>query len=122
MNVDQQLLLWTVIPALILVFLACLLGVRSRMFDDTLLQRLGLATVALGTLAEVSKLVQEGHVDPHRAALYLGLGLYASATTIKFYRRWRAAGRPGHPFRRSTDSTDFAPDSFVAQEQTRRSA
>lgn len=106
-TIDQNIMLGAVVPALVLVFLACLAGVQSRLFDDTLTQRIGLAMVAIGALAEVSQLVKEGSVDPHRAALYVGLGLYSAATAVKIYRSWRAANREHRDFR---CSTDFVPD------------
>ena len=99
------------IACLLVVMLGCVGGVVSYQFDDTLLQRLGMAVACLGALVQTLFLLDAPKADPHAALLYAGLAVYAPGTAIKYWRRWRRAGRPGHPFRRSTD---FGPDTFGA--------
>lgn len=106
-EVQSGLLIWLAVLSLAVVFAVCLIGVRSRVFKDSLSQRLGLGVVSFGTLAEASHILRDDIADPYRAVLYAGLAVYACATVLKWYRMWLRHGRPQHPFRRSTD---FVPD------------
>jgi hypothetical protein len=125
-EVQSGLLVWLAVLSLAVVFAVCLIGVRSRVFKDSLSQRLGLGVVAFGTVAEVSHILMQDIADPYRAVLYGGLALYACATVLKWYRMWTRHGRPQHAFRRSTD---FVPDesqphpqAYTAAEELRRVA
>ena len=125
-ELQSGLLIWLSVLSLGVVFAVCLIGVRSRVFKDSLSQRLGLGVVSFGIVAEVSHILREDIADPYRAVLYVGLALYACATVLKWYRMWIRHGRPQHAFRRSTD---FVPDesqphpqSYTAAEELRRVA
>jgi hypothetical protein len=85
------------------VAVAAVLAVLSHIYDDTLSQRIALALIALGATVQISYIVHTGYTSPGWGFMLAGVALYAAATVAKVWRLWRAAGRPDHPFRRSTD-------------------
>jgi hypothetical protein len=91
------------------VAVAAVLAVLSRIYDDTLTQRFALALVSLGATVQISLIMHTGYTSPGWGFMLAGAALYASATVTKFWVRWRAAGRPSHPMRRSTDGMPLDP-------------
>jgi len=112
---------WVSIACLLVVMMACVAGVIALTFHDTFLQRVGMGTVCLAALVKVLHLAQADTADPTAAFVYVGLAVYSLATSVKYWVRWQRAGRPAHPFRRSTD---FAPESMSGElpAQERRAA
>ena len=94
---------------LAIVAVAAVLAVLSRIYDDTLSQRIALALIALGATVQISLIMHTGYTSPGWGFMLAGVALYAAATVAKVWRRWRAAGRPDHPFRRSTDWDTLPP-------------
>jgi len=88
---------------LAIVAIAAVLAVLSRVYDDTLSQRIALSLVALGATVQMSLILQTGYTSPGWGFMLAGVALYAAATVAKVWTRWRAAGKPSHPFRRRTD-------------------
>jgi hypothetical protein len=82
--------------------LACLMitcalstwAIFSHHFDDTLIQRAGLAVVATGTASRTVERLTETVPDPPPALLWsqVGLALYAIGTAIRLYRAAKKAG------------------------------
>jgi hypothetical protein len=110
-EMQSSLLMWLAVLCLAVVFAVCVIGVRSRIFKDSLSQRTGLGLVSFGTLAEASHILHSDIADPYRVVLYVGLAVYSSATVLQWYRLWLRHGRPSHAFRRSTD---LMPDDALA--------
>lgn len=98
---------WFSITCLIVVMVACVLGVVALQFADSLLQRAAMGLACLGGLVKVLQLMDAGTAEPESAFIFAALAAYALATALKYWWRWRSMGRPHHPFRRSTD---FGPD------------
>jgi hypothetical protein len=94
---------------LAIVAVAAVLAVLSRIYDDTLSQRIALALIALGATVQISLIMHTGYTSPGWGFMLAGVALYAAATVAKVWTRWRAAGRPDHPFRRSTDWDTLSP-------------
>ena len=63
------------------------LGVFSHAFDDTLLQRTGLALVVLASLGLLTDALEEPPAAMGQVLLYLGTALYAAATAWKMWRQ-----------------------------------
>jgi hypothetical protein len=112
---------WFSIACLVVVMVSCVVGVIALAFYDTFGQRLGMGAVCVGALVKVLYLAQADTADPAAAFVYFGLALYSLATAVKYWWRWKRAGRPAHPFRRSTD---FGPESVSGElpAQQRRAA
>lgn len=112
---------WFSIACLLVVMVACIAGVIALAFYDTFLQRLAMASACLGALVKVLQLLQSEAADPATALVFFSLAAYAVATALKYWWRWKRAGRPAHPFRRSTD---FGPESVSGElpVQERRAA
>jgi hypothetical protein len=102
---------WFSILCLVVVMVACIVGIITLVFYDTFLQRVAMGAVCLGALVKVLHLAQAETADPASAFVYFGLAVYALATGIKYWWRWKCAGRPSHPFRRSTD---FMPEEVLS--------
>jgi energy-converting hydrogenase Eha subunit C len=102
---------WFSIACLLVVMVACIVGIIALAFHDTFLQRLAMGSVCLAGLVKVLYLAQAETADPAAAFIYVAMALYAVATAIKYWWRWTRAGRPDHPFRRSTD---FGPEDAVS--------
>lgn len=77
-------------------------GIFSRHFDDSLMQRIGLSTVALACLLRIPEKVRVGAPDtpPELLLAQIGLLIYAIGTVLKLWhakrhmvghreRRWR---------------------------------
>ncbi len=94
---------------LAIVAIAAVLAVLSRVYDDTLSQRIALSLVALGATVQISLILHTGYTSPGWGFMLAGVALYAAATVAKVWTRWRAMGKPNHPFRRSTDWDAWPP-------------
>lgn len=82
--------------ALLIVALVCALGVLHPRYEDTLLQRIGMAVACLGAVAELAALASGyDRINAHITTT-LGAALFALGTVVK---KWRGP-RMG---RRSTD-------------------
>ena len=68
-------------------------GVFSRHLDDTLLQRIGLATVAIACILRVPDKFDHPYTAPELLMAQVGLMVYGIGTAIKLWRRTRAATR-----------------------------
>lgn len=83
--------------------LACLLitgalatwAVFSRHYDDSLLQRIGLSIIAIGTLARAVERITTDVPDPPPVLLasQIGLALYAAGTALKIVQAHRRVER-----------------------------
>jgi len=91
------------IACLIVILGGCILAVLTRSFDDTMAQRAAFMLTALGAVLQLSLVVKTGYTSPGYGLMLAGCALYVASTALKVWRRWRSAGRPGHPLRRSTD-------------------
>jgi hypothetical protein len=103
---------WFSIACLLVVMVASVVGVIALAFYDTLFQRLAMGAGCLGALVKVAQLAQDDQADPATALVFFSLAAYALATALKYWWRWKTAGKPGHPFRRSTD---FGPSAYGAE-------
>jgi hypothetical protein len=64
-------------------------AVFSRHFDDTLLQRVALAILAIGALARIPHRWETPEVPPELLLIDIGVALYAVATVAKLRRASR---------------------------------
>lgn len=84
------------ILALLTVALVCALGVLHPRYEDTLLQRIGMAVACLGAVAELAALWHGyDRINAHITTT-LGAALFALGTVVK---KWRGP----HRGRRHTD-------------------
>lgn len=84
------------ILALLIVALVCALGVLHPRYEDTLLQRIGMAVACLGAVAELAALWHGyDRINAHITTT-LGAALFALGTVVK---KWRGP----HLGRRRTD-------------------
>lgn len=84
----------------------CTWAVFSKHFDDTLVQRLGLSIMAVGTAVRVWDRLANDVPDPPLVLLWsqVGLALYAAATAVKLYQAGRRVGvERRHPDRRGLE-------------------
>ena len=91
--------------ALLVVALVCALGVLHPRYEDTLLQRVGMAVACLGAVAELAALASGyDRINAHITTT-LGAALFALGTVLKKWRgprmRRRRTDKParqgGHP-------------------------
>lgn len=87
---------WTGLLSLLCLALTGVLatwGVFSRHFDDSLLQRIGLATLAIACILRVPDRIYHPHTPPELLMAQVGLAVYGIGTAIKLWRKTRAATR-----------------------------
>lgn len=83
---------------LLLILLACVYGTLGRRFDDNLLQRLGMASMGLGALAELWHITQAGEqITRGELAIYCGVLAFAVGIAIKVRHFWRVEQRYQRP-------------------------
>lgn len=76
-------------------------GIFSKHFDDSLLQRIGLSTVAVACFLRVPIKIENPDTPPELLAAQIGLVIYAIGTALKLCqqtggRRVDRRGRRGH--------------------------
>lgn len=79
----------------------CAVAIFSHRFDDNLLQRIGLALVALWCLARLPEKIASMHTEPVHLVLHLGLCAYAVGMAVKVARGRRMRRRVGDDVRLS---------------------
>jgi hypothetical protein len=83
----------TSIVALSWLALLCLLGVFHDAFEDNLLQRVGMAGLALWSVSRVWEKLQTWDTPAIHMVLHVALALYATGTALKVARRHWAVKR-----------------------------
>lgn len=79
--------------ALLIVALVCALGVLHPRYEDTLLQRIGMAVACLGAVAELAALASGyDRINAHITTT-LGAALFALGTVVKKWRGPRMGRR-----------------------------
>lgn len=81
---DNTIFGYVSIVLLSAVGMLCTAGVLSSSYNDTLMQRIGLALVAIWCAARVSSKLAEPSTDAIHLLLHGGLATYAVGTWVKF--------------------------------------
>lgn len=98
---------WPAVAALACICIVTVLAAFSHVYQDTLVQRAAMAILCLFAFVRAGMVLDAQAVPAEEGLIYIALATYAAATVHKHWRRWRRAGRPGHPLRRSTDWGDM---------------
>lgn len=87
-------MLWMIsVFCLGLTMVLCILGTLHHCFQDNLLQRAGMALLALSCVARGSEILLSQAVNPQSFLLHLSIALFAVGAAVKYWMRYRRAQR-----------------------------
>lgn len=88
-----------IVTILVINVALLILGIFAKVFQDNLLQRMGLAVLALFEVIRVSQVVQGDVMNPYKQWVHIGIFFYCLGTLLKCIVREDALPRWPRVFR-----------------------